>query len=109
MTLAQDTPVLLLDEPTTFLDPAHAIDMLSLAREQARRGKAVVMVLHDLMLAGMFSDTMVVMRDGAIVAHGTPKQALTAEVLAQAYGLRAEVWEAPAGVAPVIVPRGTVR
>ena len=109
MTLAQDTPVLLLDEPTTFLDPAHAIDMLSLAREQARRGKAVVMVLHDLMLAGMFSDTMVVMRDGAIVAHGTPEQALTAEVLAQAYGLRAEVWEDPAGVAPVIVPRGTVR
>lgn len=108
MTLAQDTPVLLLDEPTTFLDPANAMDMLALAREQARSGKAVVMVLHDLMLAGMFSDTMVVMREGRILSHGTPRQALTAEVLAQAYGLRAEVWDDPAGVAPVIVPRGTV-
>ncbi|WJY67332.1 ABC transporter ATP-binding protein [Corynebacterium auris] len=109
MTLAQDTPVLLLDEPTTFLDPAHAIDMLALARDQARAGKAVVMVLHDLMLAGMFSDTLVVMRGGHILAHGTPKQALTTEVLAEAYGLRAEVWDDPAGSAPVIVPRGTVR
>lgn len=109
MILTQDTPVLLLDEPTTFLDPAHAIDMLSLAREQARQGKAVVMVLHDLMLAGMFSDTMVVMRDGTIVAQGAPKQTLIPEVLAQAYGLRAEVWDDPAGHAPVIVPRGTVR
>ena len=101
--------MLLLDEPTTFLDPAHAIDMLSLAREQARQGKAVVMVLHDLMLAGMFSDTMVVMRDGTIVAQGAPKQTLIPEVLAQAYGLRAEVWDDPAGNAPIIVPRGTVR
>lgn len=108
MTLAQDTPLLLLDEPTTYLDPAHAMEMLALAREQARRGKAVVMVLHDLMLAGMFSDTMVVLKDGRVLAQGSPAEALTPDVLARAYGLRAEVWEDPAGVAPVIVPRGTV-
>lgn len=108
MTLAQDTPVLLLDEPTTFLDPAHAMAMLDLARRQARGGKAVVMVLHDLMLAGMFSDTMVVMKDGRVIAQGTPGEALTPEVLARAYGLRAEVWDDPAGVSPVIVPRGVV-
>lgn len=108
MTLAQDTPLLLLDEPTTYLDPAHAMEMLTLAREQARRGKVVVMVLHDLMLAGMFSDTMVVMKDGRLLAQGSPAEALTPEVLARAYGLRAEVWEDPAGAAPVIVPRGVV-
>ena len=108
MALAQDTPVLLLDEPTTFLDPAHAIAMLQLARGQARRGKAVVMVLHDLMLAGMYSDTLVVMKQGRILAEGAPSQALTPQVLEQAYGLRAEVWEDPAGGSPVIVPRGVV-
>ena len=108
MALAQDTPVLLLDEPTTFLDPAHAIAMLELARGQARRGKAVVMVLHDLMLAGMYSDTLVVMKQGRILAEGAPSQALTPQVLEQAYGLRAEVWEDPAGGSPVIVPRGVV-
>lgn len=106
MTLAQDTPVLLLDEPTTFLDPAHAMGMLQLAREQARAGKAVVMVLHDLMLAGMYSDTLVVMKTGAVIAAGTPSEALSPEVLATAYGLRAEVWDDPAGTSPVIVPRG---
>ncbi|AKK12018.1 ABC transporter ATP-binding protein [Corynebacterium uterequi] len=108
MTLAQDTPVLLLDEPTTFLDPAHAIEMLELARAQARAGKAVVMVLHDLMLAGQYSDTMVVMKGGEIIARGTPRKTLTPEVLADAYGLRAEAWEDPRGQAPVIVPRGTI-
>lgn len=108
MTLAQDTPVLLLDEPTTFLDPAHAMEMLELARNQAQKGKAVVMVLHDLMLAGMFSDTLIVMKDGQILAQGTPAEALIPDVLAEAYGLRAEVWEDPHGESPVIVPRGTL-
>lgn len=108
MALAQDTPVLLLDEPTTFLDPAHALEMLELAREQAKKGKAVVMVLHDLMLAGMYSDTLVVMKQGQIVAQGSPQEALTPEVLAEAYGLDAEVWNDPRGSSPVIVPRGVL-
>src|SRR5699024_9362581 len=56
MVLAQDTPVVLLDEPTTYLDPAHAVETLELVRELARRGRTVVMVLHDLMLAGAYSD-----------------------------------------------------
>ena len=105
MTLAQDTPVLLLDEPTSFLDPAHAVAMLDLARRQARAGKAVVMVLHDLNLAGQFSDAVVVMKDGRIIARGTPREALTEPVLAQAFGLRADVWEDPVTHAPLIVPR----
>lgn len=81
MTLAQDTPVLLLDEPATFLDPADAIGILELARVQARAGKADIMVLYDLMLAGQYSDRMIVVKDGEIIVSGTPQGTLTPEVL----------------------------
>lgn len=107
MVLAQDTPVVLLDEPTTYLDPAHAMDILALVRHLARSGKTVVMVLHDLMLAGSFSDRVVVMRQGQQIAAGSPAEALRPDVLRGAYGLEAEVWEDPRGGAPVIVPRAT--
>lgn len=108
LALAQDTPVLLLDEPTTFLDPAHAISVLELVRRQADAGKTVVVVLHDLMLAGQYSDTMVVMNNGEVIARGTPRQALTKEVLAAAYGIDVDIWEDPRSDAPVIVPRGVL-
>ena len=107
MVLAQDTPVVLLDEPTTFLDPAHAIEVLELARGLAADGKTVIMVLHDLMLAGQYSDRLVVLKDGRQIVAGEPSEALTADVLREAYGLDAEVWEDPRGNSPVIVPRGT--
>lgn len=107
MALAQDCPVLLLDEPTTYLDPAHAIDVLELAKRQAREGKTVIMVLHDLLLAGQYSDTLVLMKDGGVHAIGTPREVLNVDNLREVYGLRAEVWEDPHGHAPVIVPRGT--
>ncbi|KQB84964.1 ABC transporter ATP-binding protein [Corynebacterium oculi] len=106
LALAQETPVLLLDEPTTYLDPAHALATLHLCRELAREGRTVVMVLHDLMLAGAYSDQMVIMREGQVLASGTPTEALTPETMERAYGLRAEVWPDPQGNAPVIVPRG---
>ena len=108
LALAQETPVLLLDEPTTYLDPAHTLSTLALCRDLARDGRTVVMVLHDLMLAGEYSDEMVVMREGQVIAQGAPNEALTSEVLARAYGLNAEVWPNPQGNAPVIVPRGIV-
>lgn len=108
MVLAQDTPVVLLDEPTTYLDPAHAMEILGIVRELAQEGKTVVMVLHDLSLAGSFSDTMIMMKGGNKIAQGTPKDALTADVLRDVYGLQAEVWEDPRGPAPIIVPRGIV-
>ena len=108
MALAQSTPVLLLDEPTTYLDPAHAVSVLELARELARDGLTVVMVLHDLMLAGAYSDHMVVMRGGCVMARGVPEEAITRDSLARAYGLDAEVWDDPRGTAPIVVPRGVV-
>lgn len=108
MVLAQDTPAVLLDEPTTFLDPAHAMEVLALVRQLAEQGKTVIMVLHDLTLAGMFSDQVAVMKDGQLIAEGTPRKAITEDVLAEAYGLRAEVWDDPRGSAPIIVPRSVV-
>ncbi|WP_293819230.1 ABC transporter ATP-binding protein [uncultured Corynebacterium sp.] len=108
MVLAQDTPIVLLDEPTTYLDPAHAMEILGIVRELALQGKTVVTVLHDLGLAGAFSDEMIVMKEGKKIAEGAPKEALTVDVLREAYGLNAEVWEDPRGTAPVIVPRGIV-
>lgn len=108
MVLAQDTPIILLDEPTTYLDPAHALTVLDLAREQARLDKTVITVLHDLPLAGTYSDQLILMKDGVIRDSGTPASVLTPENLAAVYGLRAEVWEDPSSAAPVIVPRGVV-
>ena len=92
MTLAQETPILLLDEPTTFLDLAHAVDVLELVDRLNRElERTVVMVLHDLNLAARYSDRIIVMKDGAIVASGPPAEVITAELLLEVFGLQARV------------------
>ncbi|BFP57333.1 ABC transporter ATP-binding protein [Streptomyces griseus] len=106
MTLAQGTDLLLLDEPTTYLDLAHAIDVLDLVDDLHESGCTVVMVLHDLNLATRYSDNLVVMRDGAILAQGHPRDVITAELLYEAFGLQAKVIEDPVGDRPLIVPIG---
>nr|PPQ55468.1 cobalamin/Fe(3+)-siderophore ABC transporter ATP-binding protein [Streptomyces sp. QL37] len=106
MTLAQGTDLLLLDEPTTYLDLAHAIDVLDLVDDLHESGRTVVMVLHDLNLATRYSDNLVVMREGAILAQGHPRDVITAELLEEAFGLRAKVIDDPVGDRPLIVPIG---
>ncbi|MFH9138170.1 ABC transporter ATP-binding protein [Streptomyces sp. NPDC017524] len=106
MTLAQGTDLLLLDEPTTYLDLAHAIDVLDLVDDLHESGRTVVMVLHDLNLATRYSDNLVVMRAGAVLAQGHPRDVITAELLHEAFGLRAEVIDDPVGDRPLIVPIG---
>ncbi|MEU9234348.1 ABC transporter ATP-binding protein [Streptomyces subrutilus] len=106
MTLAQGTDLLLLDEPTTYLDLAHAIDVLDLVDDLHESGCTVVMVLHDLNLATRYSDNLVVMRAGSILAQGHPREVITAELLYEAFGLRAKVIEDPVGDRPLIVPIG---
>jgi iron complex transport system ATP-binding protein len=106
MTLAQGTDLLLLDEPTTYLDLAHAIDVLDLIDDLHESGCTVVMVLHDLNLATRYSDNLVVMRDGAILAQGHPREVITADLLHEAFGLRAKVIDDPVGDRPLIVPIG---
>ncbi|MFJ8146326.1 ABC transporter ATP-binding protein [Streptomyces sp. NPDC096048] len=106
MTLAQGTDLLLLDEPTTYLDLAHAIDVLDLVDDLHESGCTVVMVLHDLNLATRYSDNLVVMREGAVLAQGHPRDVITAELLHEAFGLRAKVIDDPVGDRPLIVPIG---
>ncbi|GAA4367819.1 ABC transporter ATP-binding protein [Nocardioides caricicola] len=105
MTLAQDTDLLLLDEPTTYLDLAHQVEVLDLvSRLNRERGRTVVMVLHDLNLAARYSDVIVVMKDGAIVTEGTPNDVFTPDLLATTFGLDADVLACPRTGLPIVVP-----
>ncbi|TFD33912.1 ABC transporter ATP-binding protein [Cryobacterium cryoconiti] len=107
MALAQDPDILLLDEPTTFLDVTHQIEVLDLLLELNRtRSTTVVMVLHDLNLAARYADHLVVMGAGRIVAEGPPAATLTAEVVQEAFGLQAVVVEDPVCGSPLVVPIG---
>jgi iron complex transport system ATP-binding protein len=105
MTLAQDTDLLLLDEPTTFLDLAHQVEVLDLVvRLNRERGRTVVMVLHDLNLAARYSDVVVVMNRGTIVEQGEPAGTVTPELLASVFGLEADVLTDPRSGLPIVVP-----
>ena len=102
MVLAQDTPHLLLDEPTTYLDLAHAVDMMNVVREITRGGRTVVCVLHDLTLAARFADHIVVLHDGRVAAQGAPGEVLTTSLLAEVFGLSATVLSVDG--APAVIP-----
>ena len=96
MALAQGTDILLLDEPTTYLDLAHSMEVLDLVDQlHEEMGRTVVMVLHDLNLAVRYSDHLIVMRDGAVVASGVPKEIISAELLLDVFGLEAAVIDDP--------------
>ncbi|MER7891440.1 ABC transporter ATP-binding protein [Micromonospora sp. NPDC094482] len=105
MTLAQDTDALLLDEPTTFLDLAHQVEVLDLLhRLRAERGRTVVAVLHDLNQAARYADHLVAMRAGAVVAAGPPREILTADLVREVFGLDCVVVPCPVTGAPLVVP-----
>lgn len=106
MVLAQETPILLLDEPTTYLDIAHQIELLNLLRGLNRRqGTTVVAVLHDLNQACRYADHIVAMRDGRIVAEGKPREIMTAELVKAVFGLACIVIDDPVTGDPLIVPQ----
>ncbi|KAB2812021.1 ABC transporter ATP-binding protein [Pimelobacter simplex] len=104
MVLAQETPYLLLDEPTTFLDIAHQYELLRLLRRLVDDGRTVVAVLHDLNQACRFADHVVAMRDGAVVAAGAPAEVVDAELVEQVFGLACDVVPDPITGTPMIVP-----
>ena len=105
MALAQDPRILLLDEPTTFLDLSHQLEVLDLLRRLNReRGTTVVVVLHELNLAARYADELVVMAQGRIVAHGAPADVLTPDVLKTAFGLDALVIPDPLTGTPLVIP-----
>ncbi|MFD4592407.1 MULTISPECIES: ABC transporter ATP-binding protein [Streptomyces] len=107
MAVAQGTPVLLLDEPTTYLDLAHQIDVLDLVVDLNRReGRTIVMVLHDLNQACRYADHVIAMKKGAIVAEGAPADVITAETVEDVFGLRCQVTTDPVSRTPLVIPVG---
>ncbi len=107
MALAQDTDLLLLDEPTTFLDINHQVELLRLLRKlNGESGKTIVAVLHDINLASRYCDHIIAMAGGAIVAEGSPAEVITAELIAKVFGLECVVLTDPVAGTPIIVPAG---
>ncbi|MFD8701090.1 ABC transporter ATP-binding protein [Kitasatospora sp. NPDC059648] len=105
MALAQGTDVLLLDEPTTYLDIAHQVEVLDLVRRlNVERGRTVVAVLHDLNQAARYADHLVAMRDGRVVAEGAPGDVVTAELVREVFGLDSVVVPDPVTGTPLVVP-----
>ncbi|PXA68000.1 ABC transporter ATP-binding protein [Cryobacterium arcticum] len=105
MALAQQTDVLLLDEPTTFLDLAHQLEVLELCRELTDvHGTTVVAVLHDLNHAARYADRIIAMRDGAIVASGTPHEVITSTTVTNVFGIACRVIDDPETSTPLVVP-----
>ncbi|WP_240806112.1 ABC transporter ATP-binding protein [Streptomyces sp. BPSDS2] len=110
MALAQDTDLLLLDEPTTYLDIAHQVEVLDLVRQLASpaadgtRGRTVVTVLHDLNQAARYADRLVAMKEGRIVAEGAPGDIVTAELVREVFGLEAVIVPDPVTGSPLVVP-----
>ncbi len=110
MALAQRTDLLLLDEPTTFLDVAHQVEVLDLLADLNRDlGRTIVMVLHDLNLAARYADHLVAMKDGRIVAEGAPADVVTEETVAEVFGLASRVVPDPVSGTPMVVPIGRHR
>jgi iron complex transport system ATP-binding protein len=107
MALAQGTDILLLDEPTTFLDLAHQIEVLDLLESLNRAGRTVACVLHDLNLACRYAHHLVAMKDGGIVAEGPPRDVVTSELVADVFGLDAQIIGDPVAGTPLVIPIGS--
>ena len=107
MVLAQDTSIMLLDEPTTWLDISHQIDLLELLSELNReRGYTLAAVLHDLNQACRYATHLIALRDGKIVAEGAPKEIVTPALIEAIYGLRCVIIDDPVANTPLVVPLG---
>jgi iron complex transport system ATP-binding protein len=110
MVLAQNTPILLLDEPTTFLDIAHQFEMLDLCADlHEHQGRTLVVVLHDLNHAVRYATHLIAMRDGAIVAEGPPHEIVTAGLVRDVFGMECQVIPDPETGTPLIVPASRAR
>ena len=107
MALAQETDLLLLDEPTTYLDLSHQLEVLDLLTDlNRRRGTTIVIVMHDLNLACRYADHLIAMRDGRISAEGTPNEVITAEAMHGGVRAAVEIITDPVSKTPTIIPIG---
>lgn len=106
LALAQGTPLMLLDEPTTYLDLTHQLEVLDLLADlNQSEGRTVVVVLHDLNLAARYAHRLVAMKSGRIAAHGTPDEVITPDVVAEVFALECEVIPDPLTGTPLVIPR----
>ncbi|WP_263119773.1 ABC transporter ATP-binding protein [Cellulomonas fimi] len=105
MVLAQQTDLLLLDEPTTFLDIAHQVDLMELFAHLNRGGRTIVAVLHDLNQAARYADHIIAMRGGRVLTTGAPAEVVTSAWVQEIYGLPNVVIEDPITGGPLVVPR----
>jgi iron complex transport system ATP-binding protein len=108
MALAQETELLLLDEPTTFLDLAHQLEVLELLAELDRAGRTTVMVLHDLNQACRYAHHLVAMKAGHIVAEGPPAEIMTEALVRDVFGVECRIVADPVAGTPLCVPIGRV-
>ncbi|MDK9583270.1 iron-enterobactin ABC transporter ATP-binding protein [Lelliottia wanjuensis] len=107
MVLAQETAIMLLDEPTTWLDISHQIDLLELLSDLNRtQGYTLAAVLHDLNQACRYATHLIALRDGKIVAEGAPKEIVTPELIERIYGMRCMIIDDPVAGTPLVVPLG---
>lgn len=107
LALAQQTDILLLDEPTTFLDIAYQVEILDLLTELNRKkGTTIVMILHDINLSARYADYIFAMGKGNVIAQGTPDEVITPELMEEVYGLRCQVMKDPISQSPMILPIG---
>lgn len=107
MALAQQTDILLLDEPTTYLDITYQVEILDLLTDLNRkRGTTIVMVLHDINLSARYADYIFALRKGRLVDQGTPSEVITSELIDKVFGLDCTVIKDPVSSSPFIVPRG---
>lgn len=107
MALAQQTEILFLDEPTTFLDITYQVEILDLLTDlNQKQGTTIVMVLHDINLAARYADHIFVMRKGELIAEGAPKKIITSDLVKEAFSLDCEIIEDPVSGSPFLVPKG---
>ena len=107
MALAQQTDILLLDEPTTYLDIAYQVEILDLLTDLNRkRGTTIVMVLHDINLSARYADYIFALRKGKLVAEGTPEDVITSDLINDVFGLDCKVIKDPVSNSPFIIPMG---
>ncbi|NQX26943.1 ABC transporter ATP-binding protein [Microbacteriaceae bacterium VKM Ac-2854] len=104
MALAQETPLLLLDEPTTYLDITHQVELLDLFTRLNREGRTLVAVLHDLNQAARYATHLIAMKDGRVIAQGHPSDIVTAELVYEVFGLRCRIIDDPESHTPLVVP-----
>ncbi|ETI60614.1 Fe(3+) dicitrate ABC transporter ATP-binding protein FecE [Marinomonas profundimaris] len=103
MTLAQDTPYLLLDEPTTYMDLSHQVELMHLLRKLNQQGKTIITVLHDINQAARYCDHLIVMKEGEIITQGSPDSVLTRDMLKTVFSLNAQIHQDPIAKTPMCV------